>query len=108
MPEKKANEIDAWTVAVGNVPALPPFLLPKKVKGALEVIGKLEGMLGVHPEPPRGTLLLFKSKNDAIRAKNVLMQKGIQTGKNICHCYVDKKYLRKEYQDESTRSDIDS
>lgn len=92
--QKRPNEVDAWTIAIGNIPNVPPFLLPKRVKQALEIVSKLEGLYGINPNPPHGTLLLFKTKNLAIRAKNELEANHIQVGHNICHCYVDKRFLK--------------
>ena len=94
MSQKRPNEVDAWTIAIGNIPSVPPFLLPKRVKDALEIVSKLEGLYGINPNPPHGTLLLFKTKNFAIRAKNELEANRIQVGHNICHCYVDKRFLK--------------
>lgn len=96
MSKKRKNEIDAWTVAVGNLPTLPLALTPKRVKMALEIIKEQEGLLGVQPCYPDGTLLLFRSKNEAIRAKNNLTANKIATGNNICHCFVDKRFLGEE------------
>lgn len=38
MNQIKENEIMVWTVAVGNLPALPKFLMPKSVNDAVELI----------------------------------------------------------------------
>lgn len=87
------SEMEVWTVAVGNIPPLPDFLMPKVVKKALEVIKEQEGLIGVTPMPPRGTLLLFDTENNAKGARNVLRFNGIKCGDNICKGYVDENYL---------------
>ena len=90
----RENEIPAWTVAVGNIP-----LFPKLHKGAVEAIDLIEeqeGLLGIHPCYPRGTILLFRSENDAKSARNVLRSKGVKCGDNICKCFVDKRYIKDE------------
>lgn len=48
-----------------------------------------------HPVPPNGTICLFRTKNDAIRAKNLMEARGIITGDNICSCFVNKDDLPK-------------
>ena len=70
MSEKK--EIEVYTVAVGNMPMLPKFLMPKAVTDAIEIIKKQEGLIGVTPMYPRGTLLLFDTENNAKGARNVV------------------------------------
>lgn len=85
---RRDNEISCWTVAVGN---FVPFL--KKSRLAIEFIKTLDGFVGVHPCPPRGTLILFRTESDAKIARNLMEAKGIVCGKNICECYVDKKYV---------------
>ena len=82
-------DIKAYSVAVGNV---NPF--SKKSREAVKYISSLEGLLGVMPHYPDGTLLLFESKNAAIIGRNKLNGKGIQTGTNICECYVDSRYSK--------------
>ena len=87
----KDNEVKLWTVAVGNAPG--PLAFPSTrctAKKAIEIIKQQEGLVGVHPEPPRGTLLLFRTENDAKRARNVLRAATIECGKNICEVFVKK------------------
>lgn len=77
-----------YTVAVGN---LNPFL--KASREAVKFIGTLDGLIGVHPHYPRGTLIIFETENAAKIAKNKLGHKGIQTGRNICEVYFDEKEM---------------
>ena len=88
---KKENEVSVWSVAVGNLP-LNPFKM-RAAEKALLYIRDLEGFIGIHPIPPRGTLCLFRSENEAKGARNLMRAKGIQTGNNICELYVDKLYI---------------
>lgn len=74
----------AYTVAVGNFNPLK-----KRSRKAVEFIKTLDGLIGVHPCYPRGTLILFDSENNAKIAKNLMESKGIQTGTYICECEVD-------------------
>ena len=89
------NEIEAWTVAVGNMPLLPKALMPKGVTKAIKLIEEQEGLLGVTPMYPRGTLLLFDTENNAKGARNVLRFNGVKCGDNICKVFVGKKYLER-------------
>lgn len=91
------DEVKLWTVAVGNAPS--PFSLPsvkRKAKAALDLAKQQEGFVGVNPQPPRGTLLLFRTENNAKRARNVLRAAGVVCGTNICEVFVDKKYVQEE------------
>lgn len=86
----REDEIEAWTVGVGNLPPIPTGSSRK----ALELIRSLEGFIGIHPLPPMGTLLLFRSENDAIRGKNLLDYKGVKTSRNISKVFIEKKYAQ--------------
>lgn len=92
---KKENEVECYTVAIGNLPT--PLASKKQKKDAKEVIKfveKLEGYQGLYPLYPKGTLLIFDTKNNAKIAKNKLDYKGVKTGYNIGTVFVDKKYIK--------------
>jgi len=94
---KRENEISAWTVAVGNAPM--PWhsrKVKKSAAAAMNFIKGLDGFIGVHPMPPRGTLLLFKSENEAKRARNLMRAEGIQTGDNICEVFIDRQFIKED------------
>ena len=94
------KEISAWTVAVPNLAGTirgtfrPRYL--KDSKKLLNYVQKLDGFLGVHPAPPHGTLLLFRTENDAKRARNLLIHdlKLNNVGDNICECFIPEEYGR--------------
>lgn len=91
--EKKENEVTCYTVAIGN---FNPFAIGRQKRDQekiLNIIKKQEGFIGVYPCYPNGTLLLFKTKNNAKVAKNVLDSYYILTGKNVSEVYIDKSYL---------------
>ena len=91
------KSVRAWTVAVGNAPSIFSSLRVKRsAKKALKYISELEGLIGFHPVPPKGTLCLFCTENDAIRAKNLMDAKGIKTGNNICECFIPADYVPAE------------
>ena len=70
----------AYTVAIGNF----SFPLTKDQKKVAKMIKEMKGLLFIHPSPEqRGTLLFFKTLNDAKEARNILRSEGVQTGYNI-------------------------
>lgn len=92
MADIKDSQIRAYAFAVGN---FEPF--NKKSRAAMRIINKQEGLIGVSPQYPRGTVLLFATENDAKIARNRLDFEGIKTGSNICECFVEKKYVPKKF-----------
>ena len=88
------SEVQLWAVAVGNLP-MPwhPRKIRKAGIAALKFIKRLDGFVGVTPMPPRGTLCLFRTENDAKRGRNLMESEGIKTGKNICEVFVDEMYI---------------
>ena len=92
---KDEDAVKVWTVAVGNLPAPWQVTKIKGAKRAVRYIQKQDGFLGVHPLPPRGTLCLFETENDAKRARNNMRMRGIECGSNIGECFIDRKYLRR-------------
>lgn len=93
-----ADEITAFAVAVPNLAGtIPGTLSPKHIKESkklLNYVNKLDGFLGIHPVPPRGTLLVFQTENDAKRARNLLANdlKINQIGDNITKIFIPKEY----------------
>lgn len=96
------DEERCWTIAIGNLPA--PWSrrkVKKEAEAVLKYIKELDGFLGVTPIYPRGTLLIFRTENDAKRAKNSLDAKGVITGSHICEVFVKKEYLRQAEEKEN-------
>ena len=91
--EKQPHETEAWTVAIAN---LNPLARGKEKKIQDEImnrIKKLDGFIGIHPVPPRGTLLIFKTENDAKRGRNEIKTFLAPVGDNICKIYIDKRFV---------------
>lgn len=89
------SEVKVYTVAIGNPPLpLESREVRKNAEKAVKFIKGLDGFIGVHPVPPRGTLCLFRTENDAKIARNRMNAEGIQTGDNICEGFIDEKYVR--------------
>ena len=70
--------------------------MPKGVTKAIELIKEQEGLVGVTPMYPRGTLLLFDTENNAKGARNVLRFNGVKCGDNICKVFIDEVENGKE------------
>lgn len=93
--EKKENEFTCYTVAIGNLPMLfHSRRVKKRAMEAVKFISELEGFVGLYPFYPRGTLCIFKTENDAKRARNNMRAKGIETGSNIGEVFVSKEYIK--------------
>jgi len=91
--EKRENEVTCYTVAIPNLPIFPN----KEVKKFLNWIQTLDGFVGLRPEYPYGTILIFKTENDAKGARNLIRAyKGYngEVGKNICEIYIPKEYVK--------------
>lgn len=92
-------EVKAYTVAVPNLAGtLPGITKPKELRDTKKLLNyckKLDGFLGIHPMPPRGTLLIFKTENDAKRGRNLLANDlKVQTGHNICEIWIPEQYTK--------------
>lgn len=79
----------AYTVAVGNIDPKN-----KNSRKAVKYVATLHGFIGVHPNYPHGTLILFDTENNAKIARNLMNAKGIVTGRNICEVEIDDIYAK--------------
>lgn len=68
-----------YTVAIGNF-SIP---LTKDQKKVLSMIKECKGLIGLIPQAPNGTLILFDNLNSAKECRNVLRANNVQTGRNI-------------------------
>ena len=94
--EKRDDEVTVYAVAIPNLATPVLNNTEKEVadsKKAVALISGLAGLVGIYPCYPKGTLILFKTENDAKRGRNLMEADGIQTGSNISKVYVDKKYV---------------
>jgi len=87
----KLGETKVYTVAIGRFSANP--FRRKEMKKIIGIIKDLDGLVGFHPVKEMGTLLLFKTENDAKAGRNILRSKSIQCGVNIGECFIDTRYL---------------
>ena len=97
--EVQPGEVEVWCFAVGNMPG--PFAsrkLRRAHKKAMDIICHLDGMIGIHPMPPRGNLIVFLTENDAKAGKNILRSKDIQTGDHIAKVYVPADLAKQGYR----------
>lgn len=91
--EKQPWETEAYTVAIANLNPLARGKEKKIQEEIMNRIKKLDGFIGIHPVPPRGTLLIFKTENDAKRGRNEIKTFLAPVGDNICKIYIDKKFI---------------
>lgn len=86
------SDVEVYGFAVGHIPLFPR--LHKGCKEALDIIKEQEGLIGLHEVGRRGNILLFRSKNEAIIARNVMSGRGIACGTDIGKFLVDEKYVK--------------
>ena len=86
------SEVKCYTVAIPNL----PLILKREHKKLIEDISKYEGFVGVHPHYPRGTILIFKTKNNAKIARNKLKRILNIVGNNVGEVYIDERYIAKK------------
>ncbi len=86
--EPLEGERELWAFGTGKVPRF--FRRWTKYKDFPEYLKKLDGFEGVHFHD-RGTLLMFASENQAIRAKNLMKADGYPVSKEIGKVFVDAK-----------------
>ena len=92
---KTDDEVVCFAFAMPNLPSVPN----RKILDFLKYAQSLDGFLGIYPDYPRGTLLIFDTENNAKGGRNLLRTyPGLQFefGKNIAEIYVNKKYLKGE------------
>jgi len=81
-----------YTVAIPNLPLVPS----KKVMEFVKWMHDLEGFVGIRPEYPHGTLIVFKTENDAKRARNLIRtypEYDGTVGNNIGEVFVPGEYV---------------
>lgn len=92
---KKNNEVSVYSVAIPNL-AVPWENTEKEVEDTRIVlmwIQTLDGFVGIYPMAPYGTLILFKSENQAKRGRNLISMKGIKVGTDITEVFIDREYI---------------
>ena len=92
--EKRDDEVECYTVAIPNLPMFPN----RAVKRFIRYIEKLDGYLGMYPCYPRGTLVIFRSENEAKGGRNLIRaypEYECGVGNNIGTVYVNKKYVKR-------------
>lgn len=93
------KEYKAYCFAVGNLAGTIPGSFSRKhfkdTKKFLNYCKKLDGFLGIHPEAPRGTMIIFKTENDAKRAKNLIESDlKVQTGNFVVPVFIPEEYVK--------------
>ena len=91
------KEVKAWGFAVANLAGTCGIPTPRQLRDTyklLDYVKKLDGFMGVHPCPPHGTVLIFKTKQEAIRAQNLLKfdLEINEIGKHVVEIYIPEEY----------------
>ena len=89
--KRRDDEVSLWTVAIGEIDPFAKGWKKKAQEEVIEFIKTLSGFVGVHPVIGSGTLLLFRSEEQAKDGRQKLKDKGCPVGDNGCMCYVEKK-----------------
>ncbi|MGN1120682.1 MAG: hypothetical protein ACI4Q4_10010 [Oscillospiraceae bacterium] len=85
----KKNEIVLFAVGVSY---FDPYNKDNQEK--VDFIRKLKGFQDFHPIRPRGTILLFSTREYAEKAKKKLESSGIRTGANIGEFHIEKRFAK--------------
>lgn len=70
----------------------------KRIKAVAQKMQSMDGLVGATLCLPRGTILSFKSENDAKIARNRLMAIGVACGMNIVESEMDEADLPSKYR----------
>lgn len=93
------KEVKAYALGIPNLAGTTGKFHTRKVwrdsKKLMDYVTKLDGFLGIHPQYPHGTALIFRTENDAKRAKNLLIYdlKINQIG-NVVECFIPEEYAQ--------------
>lgn len=95
---KRKDDVSLYTVSIGEV---DPFALGEKKRRqdeVLDFIKTLNGFVGVHPVFGRGTILLFRTEEQANFARDSLKERGCPVGKYVTECYDPKDSIPPDKQ----------
>lgn len=86
---KQEGEVSCWAFGIRH--PLKYTVMDKLAQN----IAKLDGLVGVYPQIPFGTLVIFHTKNDAIRGANDMKAQGYPVG-GVTEVYVKEEYVNGE------------
>lgn len=78
--EEKKTDAEMIVFALGAGRVFPKLGMRKAQKKAMDFIKKQRGFIGFHPMDLWHTLLVYRTLNDAKRARNELIEKGVDVG----------------------------
>ena len=85
----RENEVEAWGVGINDLDAMKH----------VEDIKAARGFIGVNLSHPQGTLLLFKTENDAKICRNILEYANCRVGRGVAKVFVPKEYAGGNHAD---------
>lgn len=91
--KKKQSDNEEIVFALGVGRMIPMLGKKKQMEKAFECIKNQEGFIGIHPIDLWKNLLIYRTLNDAKRAKNELRSKGCQIG-NVAPILVSKEFIK--------------
>lgn len=83
------GEVRAYAFGTNFAPTKPS----RRADKILGILQGTDGLIGVHPLPPRGSLMVYKTENDAKIARNRMGAAGVFVGE-IRSCWVDARFVR--------------
>ena len=93
------KEVKAYALGVPNLAGTtgkrPTRRELRDSQKLMNYVSKLDGFLGIHPQYPHGTALIFRTENDAKRAKNLLIYDlEINQIGNVVECFIPEEYAQ--------------
>lgn len=93
------KEVKAYALGVPNIAGTtgkrPTRKELRDSRILINYVTKLDGFLGIHPFPPHGTALIFRTENEAKRAKNLLIYDlDINEIGNVVECFIPEEYAQ--------------
>lgn len=73
--------VDVYIFATGNVPT--PWEHPIMARRAVKYISRLPGLLGVYPDYPRATLLVFGTRTHAEKAMDKMRKDSLPVANHL-------------------------
>lgn len=87
------GEREVWAFGTGPIPKF--FLRWSKYKRLADFLKTTDGFVGVHVHD-RGTLLLYETENEAIRARNLMKAEGFPVSSIIGKVFIDENRSTKK------------
>lgn len=81
--------IECYAITTQNLP--DPVFMPEEARKVAAFIDTLKGLVGYFPHPPEGTVLFFKTLDDARFARAQIAEQGNECGYYILRARINEK-----------------